>query len=92
MDEDLNADLPRSVSKSSLLAGFLWSNAGFGKLKDIKELDALEPRYDPTVVVQGTDQDAAAVSQDGIALLNEKAPVSRTFSNSVIEYLSLIHI
>ncbi len=39
-----------STTKLNLLASFLWSNAGFGILRQIKELDEYEARYDPTVI------------------------------------------
>ncbi|KAL8910982.1 MAG: hypothetical protein Q9171_003793 [Xanthocarpia ochracea] len=39
-----------STTKLNLIASFLWSNAGFGILRHIKELDEYEARYDPTVI------------------------------------------
>ncbi|KAK5171001.1 uncharacterized protein LTR77_004145 [Saxophila tyrrhenica] len=38
------------ISKTPFLQRFLWSNAGFGKVHDIPELEHIEPRYDPTVI------------------------------------------
>lgn len=39
-----------SISNSPFLQRFLWSNAGFNKLRDHPELHGIEPRYDPTVI------------------------------------------
>ena len=33
-----------------MIPSFLWSNAGFGSLRKIRDLNNYEPRYDPTVV------------------------------------------
>lgn len=67
------------------MSGFLWSNAGFGKLKDIEELGGVEPRYDPTVIVSND----ATASIDPAALLKEDSignrPKSKVFP-SALEY------
>ncbi|KAL8710109.1 MAG: hypothetical protein Q9220_005192 [cf. Caloplaca sp. 1 TL-2023] len=47
--------LPLSIlgtlsTKTNLIANFLWSNTGFGSLRQIPELADYEPRYDPTVI------------------------------------------
>lgn len=39
-----------SASKLNFVGNFLWSNTGFGLLRDIRDLDDYEPRYDPTVI------------------------------------------
>lgn len=38
------------ATKLNLVGSFLWSNTGFGLLRQIRELDDYEPRYDPTVI------------------------------------------
>ncbi|KAI4222747.1 MAG: hypothetical protein L6R36_005926 [Xanthoria steineri] len=38
------------ATKLNLVGSLLWSNTGFGNLRQIKELDDYEPRYDPTVI------------------------------------------
>ncbi|KAI9785941.1 MAG: hypothetical protein M1839_008207 [Geoglossum umbratile] len=38
------------ITSFDFLQKFFWSNAGFDSLKDIKELDDYEPRYDPAVI------------------------------------------
>ncbi|KAL8729003.1 MAG: hypothetical protein Q9166_005004 [cf. Caloplaca sp. 2 TL-2023] len=38
------------TTKLNIIGSFLWSNTGFGILRQIKELDDYEPRYDPTVI------------------------------------------
>ncbi|KAI4268152.1 MAG: hypothetical protein LQ337_008012 [Flavoplaca oasis] len=38
------------ASKLNFVGNFLWSNTGFGLLRDIRDLDDYEPRYDPTVI------------------------------------------
>lgn len=37
-------------TKINLISSFLWTNTGFGSLRQIKDLDNYEPRYDPTVI------------------------------------------
>ncbi|KAL8774055.1 MAG: hypothetical protein Q9209_001163 [Squamulea sp. 1 TL-2023] len=39
-----------TITKLNFIGSFLWSNTGFGVLRQIKELDDYEPRYDPTVI------------------------------------------
>ncbi|KAL9600922.1 MAG: hypothetical protein Q9219_002857 [cf. Caloplaca sp. 3 TL-2023] len=39
-----------SSTKLNLISSFLWTNTGFGTLRQIKDLDNYEPRYDPTVI------------------------------------------
>jgi len=39
-----------SVSSSSFIQSYLWSNAGFNKLRNLPELDGVEPRYEPVVI------------------------------------------
>ncbi|KAI4265128.1 MAG: hypothetical protein L6R38_009635 [Xanthoria sp. 2 TBL-2021] len=39
-----------SATKFNFIGSFLWSNTGFGILRQIRELDDYEPRYDPTVI------------------------------------------
>ncbi|KAH0542645.1 hypothetical protein FGG08_002968 [Glutinoglossum americanum] len=38
------------ISSFDFVGRIFWSNAGFGSLQSIKELDDYEPRYDPTVI------------------------------------------
>ncbi|KAL8824051.1 MAG: hypothetical protein Q9170_008267, partial [Blastenia crenularia] len=47
--------LPLSIigtlsTKVNLIPSFLWTNTGFGTLRQIKDLDNYEARYDPTVI------------------------------------------
>ncbi|KAL8709401.1 MAG: hypothetical protein Q9225_007454, partial [Loekoesia sp. 1 TL-2023] len=37
-------------TKLNLISSFLWTNTGFGTLRQIRDLDSYEPRYDPTVI------------------------------------------
>jgi len=40
----------KRVSSVNFLSRYLWSNAGFGRLRGIPELHGFEPRFDPTVI------------------------------------------
>lgn len=75
------------VANSSLVSGFLWSNAGFGKLKNVKELEGVEPRYDPTVIVSHAATASTHDSIDQSAFLDEdftgKAPKSIVFPSAL---------
>lgn len=44
-----------SISSSSLIQSYLWSNAGFNKLRNRPELDGVDPRYEPTVIRASKD-------------------------------------
>lgn len=33
-----------------MVPGILWSNAGFSSLRECRQLDGIDPRYDPTVI------------------------------------------
>ncbi|KAL8643643.1 MAG: hypothetical protein Q9226_008219, partial [Calogaya cf. arnoldii] len=48
------------ATKLSFIGSFLWSNTGFGTLRDIRELDDYEPRYDPTVIKLSRSSDSKA--------------------------------
>ncbi|KAF2268338.1 glutamyl-tRNA amidotransferas-like protein subunit A [Lojkania enalia] len=50
------------VSAISPLHSFLWNNAGFNALRDKKELEDIEARYDPTVILLPKPGDEAIVS------------------------------
>lgn len=39
-----------SAASLNFISSFLWGNAGFGSLRNLKALDDFEPRYDPTVI------------------------------------------
>lgn len=45
-----NLLIQTSAATFSFVSSFLWGNAGFDKLRGIRELDVYEPRYDPTVI------------------------------------------
>ncbi|KAL8775215.1 MAG: hypothetical protein Q9194_003801, partial [Teloschistes cf. exilis] len=45
------------ASKLNLIGSLLWSNTGFGTLREIKELDDYEPIYDPTVIKLSSNED-----------------------------------
>lgn len=44
-----NGTIIRAASLN-FVSSFLWSNAGLKALRDLKELDGFDPRYDPTVI------------------------------------------
>ena len=47
-----------------MIPSLLWSNAGFSSLRKIKDLKNYEPRYDPTVVPLGKEEDRGFGVQD----------------------------
>ncbi len=55
----------------NLVSSFLWSNAGFKTLRNLKELDDFEPRYDPTVIPITKDSESglhlSAPTRDSLA-------------------------
>ncbi|KAL9037345.1 MAG: hypothetical protein Q9180_003770 [Flavoplaca navasiana] len=63
------------ASKLNFVGNFLWTNTGFGLLRDIRDLDDYEPRYDPTVI-------KLSDSLDG-------EPIEETISNISIEYQTI---
>ncbi|KAI9842747.1 MAG: hypothetical protein M1837_006930 [Sclerophora amabilis] len=38
------------ISSVTLVQNYLWANAGFDSLRSIRELDSVEPRYEPNVI------------------------------------------
>ena len=67
----------------NLVSGFLWSNAGFSSLRNIKELEHYEPRYDPTVIPVA---DPAAPASDSYPHFS---PVQDPPQNLPRKYLSV---
>jgi hypothetical protein len=59
-----------SVAALPFVSRVLWSNAGFGSLRNCKELDGIDPRLDPTVV---------PIAQPG-----DEAPSSYTAATSLL--------
>ena len=62
-----NYAIVRSINKYSvafvpLLPSALWSNAGFGSLRKCRQLDGIDPRYDPTVIPLSQPGDGAPAS------------------------------
>lgn len=51
-------DLAIRVTNISPLAGLFWSNAGFGVLRKLDILNDYEPRYDPTVIPIGDEDNS----------------------------------
>ncbi|KAL8685005.1 MAG: hypothetical protein Q9218_008026, partial [Villophora microphyllina] len=66
------AGVPKHVSASKLniIGSLLWSNTGFGTLREIKELHDYEPRYDPTVI-KLSDSEAQYHTSDSQAVKEE---------------------
>ena len=58
---DALADL-FSVATVPLVPGVLWSNAGFGTLRQCRQLDGVDARYDPTVIPLSQPDDEAPAS------------------------------
>lgn len=56
-----------------LLSSFLWSNAGFNSLREIKHLESYKPRYDPTVIPITSEKN----KQYGIDDINIAMPFER---------------
>lgn len=46
------------VATVPLVPGILWSNAGFSSLRECRQLDGIDPRYDPTVIPLPESDDA----------------------------------
>ncbi|OWY52025.1 amidase signature enzyme [Alternaria alternata] len=42
--------LSNLVATVPVVPGILWSNAGFSSLRECRQLDGIDPRYDPTVI------------------------------------------
>lgn len=53
-----------SATKLNLVGSFLWSNTGFGNLRQIRELDDYEPRYDPTVIKLPNNNTSSKPNED----------------------------
>jgi len=51
-----------SVSSSGFIQTYLWSNAGFNKLRDRPELDDVEPRFEPVVIKTSHEATASGSS------------------------------
>src|SRR6202012_980847 len=64
------------VAAVSPIATFLYNNAGFDKLRGLKELDDVECRYDPTVIPFKTAEDASIPSYTEAS--NLRAPPDAT--------------
>jgi Asp-tRNA(Asn)/Glu-tRNA(Gln) amidotransferase A subunit family amidase len=47
----------------------LWSNAGFASLRNLKEIERIDPRYDPTVTPTPHPEDEAPTSYTNVARL-----------------------
>ncbi len=71
-----------SASTFTTLSSFLWSNAGFGSLRNIKELDYYEPRYNPTVIPVAPESgiDASSTSNNVPAYRGTKVSAGRQLS------------
>ncbi|KAF2006767.1 amidase signature enzyme [Amniculicola lignicola CBS 123094] len=61
------------VPSIPLLPAFLWRNAGFGLLRSKKELDNVEPRYDPTVIPVPRPEEPENVTTDRLRTLPKSA-------------------
>lgn len=76
------------VANSGFIQGILWSNAGFGKLRDRPELDGVDPRYEPTVI-KSSGTSPSTDSQNLDSLLSEdwrsKQPAKAVF-HSCLHY------
>ena len=70
----------------NLVSGFLWSNAGFSSLRNIKELEQYEPRYDPTVIPVADPSGPAAASYGHHPIVHDSAPVPQHRYYSVTDY------
>lgn len=58
------------------LPSLLWSNAGFAALRNIKEIEKIEPRYDPTVTPLAHPEDEAHTSHTDVRHLRASATSS----------------
>ncbi|KAL9104311.1 MAG: hypothetical protein Q9163_000752 [Psora crenata] len=47
----------------SPLSRYLWANAGLGDLRDVRELNDYEPRYDPTVIPRDSEEAVGLVKK-----------------------------
>ncbi|KAF5845944.1 hypothetical protein GGP41_008429 [Bipolaris sorokiniana] len=54
--------LANLVATVPLVPGVLWSNAGFGTLRQCRQLDGVDARYDPTVIPLSQPDDEAPAS------------------------------
>lgn len=54
--------LANLVAFAPLLPTLLWSNAGFSSLRQCRQLDGIDPRYDPTVIPLPDSGDEASAS------------------------------
>ncbi|KAK4503834.1 hypothetical protein PRZ48_004749 [Zasmidium cellare] len=80
-----------AISNLNFVQNILWSNAGFGSLRDRKELERFEPRYDPTVIkTAGPSSTPIPPTQLLKALLEEdwtsKKPSSKSFPSTLDYY------
>lgn len=69
--KSINARFRTRIDKSSVAAVpglpyLLWSNAGFSSLRSLKELDDVDPRYDPTVIPVSATNDTAPVVPENV--------------------------
>lgn len=67
------------IANSPFLAKLLWSNAGFGKLRGLKEVDGIEARYEPVVIPidQSEAYDATKYTAlDALRSIPEGTPVA----------------
>lgn len=69
--KSINARFRTRIDKSSVAAVpglpyLLWSNAGFSSLRSLKELDDVDPRYDPTVIPVSATNDTALVVPENV--------------------------
>ena len=48
-----------SVAAVPFVQSYLWSNAGFASLRNLKEIDGVDIRYDPTVIPLAQPNDSA---------------------------------
>lgn len=69
------------VSNVSFVQQVLWSNAGFGSLRDRPELESSEPRYEPTVIRTAGMQRSKNDEHYLRALLDESWDTKKPTSN-----------
>ncbi|KAL8673581.1 MAG: hypothetical protein Q9168_002013, partial [Polycauliona sp. 1 TL-2023] len=70
------------ASKLNFIGSLLWGNTGFGLLRQIRELDDYEPRYDPTVIKLSKSRDVRPNEEIPNDVSNEYGEVSKRHHNA----------
>ncbi|ORY14195.1 glutamyl-tRNA amidotransferas-like protein subunit A [Clohesyomyces aquaticus] len=71
------------------LHSFFWTNAGFGVLRTLKELDHVEARYDPTVIPTPKLADEPIASYSSVAARRVLAKATKSGFHTVADFHEL---